>query len=110
MYDIQLNKSGSRHLEISDRNLETIRKYNLLQGLLNSTGYVTEDELDRLKFHIRGLISTGGADMKDLLDLCFDVVYHEKMKAFGLKELVALYQNWLPAHPVQSELDKKEKA
>lgn len=109
MYHIQLNKSGSRHLEISDLNLETIGKYHLFEGLLNSTGYVTEDDLDRLKFHIRGLISRGGAATKDLLDLCFDVIYHEKMKAYGLKELVALYQNWLPAHLVQSELEEKEK-
>ena len=31
MYDIQLNESGTRHLDITDENLQTIRKYNLFQ-------------------------------------------------------------------------------
>ena len=42
MYDIQLNESGTRHMNVTDQNLETIRKYNLFNGLVSSTGYVTE--------------------------------------------------------------------
>ena len=94
MYDIQLNESGTRHMNITDKNLETIRKYNLFNGLVNSTGYVTEDELDKLKLNIRSLIASSTENTKDLLDLCIDVIYHDKMKAFGLKNLIDIYQTW----------------
>lgn len=94
MYDIQLNESGTRHMNITDKNLETIRKYNLFNGLVNSTGYVTEAELDKLKLNIRSLIASSTENTKDLLDLCIDVIYHDKMKAFGLKNLIDVYQTW----------------
>ena len=87
MYDIQLNESGTRHMNVNDQNLETIRKYNLLNGLVGSTGYVTEAELDKLKFNIRALIASSKENTKDLLDLCIDVVYHDKMKALVLRTL-----------------------
>jgi hypothetical protein len=31
---------------------------------------------------------------KGLLNLCFDVIYHPNMKAFGLQQLILLYINW----------------
>ena len=92
MYDIQLNESGTRHMSITRENLETIRKYNLFQGLTNSTGYITENELDKLKLNIRALIASSRDNTKDLLDLCIDVIYHDKMKAYGLKNLMAVYE------------------
>ena len=46
MYDIQLNESGTRHLNVTEQNLQTIRKYGLFDGLVGSTGYITEAELD----------------------------------------------------------------
>ncbi len=92
MYDIQLNESGTRHLKISAENLLTIKKYNLFSGLVDSTGYITEDVLDKLKLNIRSLIAHSSDNSKDLLDLCIDVVYHERMKAYGLKSLMALYE------------------
>ena len=94
MYDIQLNESGTRHMNITDNNLETIRKYNLFNGLISSTGYVTEAELDKLKLNIRSLIASSTENTKDLLDLCIDVIYHDKMKAYGLKNLIDVYQAW----------------
>lgn len=99
MYDIQLNESGTRHLDITDENLATIRKYNLFQGLVDSTGYVNEAVLDKLKLSIRSLIARSTEDTKDLLDLCIDVIYHDKMKAYGLKNLLALYNEWSANHP-----------
>ena len=95
MYDIQLNESGSRHLIVTEENMATLQKYNLLAGLENSTGYITENELDKLKLSIRALIANGsGEDTKDLLDLCIDVIYHDKMKAYGLRNLIEAYHQW----------------
>lgn len=94
MYDIQLNATGTRHLRISEENLRTLRRYNLLQGLVDSTGYVTESVLDKLRLNIRSLIAHSTEDTKDLLDLCIDVVYHDKMKAYGLRNLIAAYEAW----------------
>lgn len=94
MYDIQLNESGSRHLEITEENLQTISKYNLFDGLIGSTGYVTEEALEKLRHTIRSLIVSSTEDTKDLLDLCIDVIYHRDMKAFGLHQLIMLYIKW----------------
>ncbi|MCI6294805.1 MAG: hypothetical protein MR605_03495 [Bacteroidales bacterium] len=99
MYDIQLNESGTRHMSITRENLETIRKYNLFQGLTNSTGYITENELDKLKLNIRALIASSRDNTKDLLDLCIDVIYHDKMKAYGLKNLMAVYEEYAQSSP-----------
>ena len=81
-------------MSITRENLETIRKYNLFQGLTNSTGYITENELDKLKLNIRALIASSRDNTKDLLDLCLNVIYHDNMKAFGLHQLIMLYINW----------------
>lgn len=99
MYDIQLNESGTRHMSITRENLETIRKYHLFQGLTNSTGYITENELDKLKLNIRALIASSRDNTKDLLDLCIDVIYHDKMKAYGLKNLMAVYEEYAQSSP-----------
>ncbi|MDD6732531.1 MAG: hypothetical protein PUE17_07830 [Bacteroidales bacterium] len=99
MYDIQLNESGTRHMSITRENLETIHKYNLFQGLTNSTGYITENELDKLKLNIRALIASSRDNTKDLLDLCIDVIYHDKMKAYGLKNLMAVYEEYAQSSP-----------
>ncbi len=103
MYDIQLNESGTRHLEITDENLQTIRKYALLNGLIDSTGYINEAVLDKLRLNIRSLIAHSSENTKDLLDLCIDVIYHDKMKAYGLRNLVQLYEQWVAAHPESAE-------
>ncbi|MBR1712417.1 MAG: hypothetical protein IJ722_03335 [Alloprevotella sp.] len=94
MYSIQLNKSGSRHLDITEENLQTIRKYALFQGLVDSSGYITEDVLEKLRLNIRAIIARSTEDTTDLLDLCIDVVYHDSMKAFGLGQLQRLYNEW----------------
>lgn len=94
MYNIQLNESGTRHLDITTENLQTIQKYHLFQGLVDSTGYVTEEVLDKLKMTVRSMIAHSQENTKDLLDLCIDVIYHDKMKAYGLKNLMAAYLEW----------------
>ena len=94
MAKIQTNSSGTRSIEVTDEHLQTIDEYQLLRDLIDSTGYVDEDVLDKLKFNIRSMLeSEAGRDTR-LLDLCLDVVYHPNMKAFGLQQLVMLYINW----------------
>ena len=94
MTSIQLNATGTHHLEVSENNLKTISKYSLFRGLAPSTGFVTENELDKLKLNIRALIASRPEDTKDLLDLCIDVVYHDKMKSYGLRNLIAAWNEW----------------
>ena len=82
---IQSNASGTRSIEISDTHLETIEKYQLLRDLIDSSGYVDEQVLDKLKLNIRALLEGQAGLDKDLLDLCLDVIYHPNMM---------LYINW----------------
>ena len=98
MYTIQTNQSGTRSLQISDEHLTTIRKYGLLDNLTDSNGFVDENVLEKLKLNIRSLIATDTGDIKDLLTLCIDVVYHDNMKAFGLQKLMELYDEWCISH------------
>lgn len=108
MFDIALNEKGSRYMHITEENLLTIKKYDLFNGLINSTGYITESDLDKLKLNIRALIASSSENTKDLLDLCIDVIYHDKMKAFGLKNLSSVYNKWLSLvqeHKVENESD-----
>ena len=41
MYNIQANESGTRSINVSDENLATIRRYSLLQYLVDSNGIIT---------------------------------------------------------------------
>lgn len=94
MYTIQTNASGTRSMEISEENLQTIRKYALFQQLIDSNGIIDESVLDKLKLNIRSLITSLEGNNKELLDLCIDVIYHNNMKAFGLNQLISLYLDW----------------
>ncbi len=91
---IQLNEKGSHFLEISEQNFQTLKQYALLQDLLDSTGYVTEDILLRLKLHTRSLLLNASPIPQDLLDLYAEVICHDKMKSFGLKQLIEAYVAW----------------
>ncbi len=104
MYTIQANPSGTRQLEVSESNLQTIQQYSLFENLVDSHGIIDESVLDKLKLNIRSLIAAQEENSKDLLDLCIDVIYHNNMKAFGLQQLVKLYLNWLPVpEPAKEE-------
>lgn len=99
MYTIQANANATRYINVTDANLQVIRKYSLLNGLVDSNGLVEESVLDKLKLNIRSLLESVGTEDKDLLDLCFDVIYHKDMKAFGLHNLIVLYATYgLPAN------------
>ena len=93
-YKIQANSSGTRSIEVSEEHLQTIEKYQLFRDLIDSSGYVDEEVLNKLKLNIRSLLESEAGLDKQLLDLCLDVVYHANMKAYGLQQLVILFINW----------------
>lgn len=95
MYTIQTNASGTRSMNISEEHLKTIEKYSLFNQLIDSNGIIDESVLEKLRLNVRSMLSSNmGDEVKDLLDLCLDVIYHDNMKAFGLHQLIMLYINW----------------
>lgn len=94
MYKIQTNVSGTRSMDISEDHLATIDNYQLFRGLIDSNGFIDEQVLEKLKFNVRSLLESQESSDKRLLNLCFDVIYHPYMKAFGLQQLILLYINW----------------
>ena len=94
MYKIQANQSGTRSIEVTDKHLETIDKYQLLRNLVDSNGIIDEEVLEKLKLNVRALLESDTCKDKDLLSLCLDVIYHSNMKALGLHNLVLLYVDW----------------
>ncbi len=91
---IQLNEKGTHFLDISELNFQVLKEYALLKDLVDSTGYVTEDTLLRLKLHTRSLLLCASPVPQDLLDLYAEVICHNKMKAYGLKQLIEAYVNF----------------
>lgn len=93
---IQANNSGTRTIEVTEEHLQTISKYSLLNGLIDSNGIVDESTLAKLQLNVRALLEADGTQDKALLDLCFDVIYHKDMKALGLHNLILLYAENIP--------------
>ena len=95
MYKIQANASGTRSINVSEEHLATIKKYSLLKNLIDSTGFIDESVLDKLKLNMRSMLESNKGSDKGLIDLCLDVIYNNNMKAFGLHQLVLLYIKWM---------------
>ena len=57
MYTIQANPSGTRNIQVTDADLQTIQKYALFQHLIDSNGIVDESVLEKLRLNIRSLIA-----------------------------------------------------
>ena len=91
---INANASGTRTIEVTEIQLQIIRKYSLLDRLANSMGIIDEESLNKLRLTVRSLISSQVMGSKDLLELCL-VLYHEDMKAHGLNNLIKCYSEWL---------------
>ncbi len=85
------NQSGTRSIEVTQEHLDTIERYQLFRNLIDSNGIVDEDTLEKLRFNIRAILEREGTADKALMDLCFDVIYHQNMKAIGLHNLILLY-------------------
>lgn len=91
---IQANATGTRTIEVTEKHLETIDSYALLEDLIDSNGIIDETVLDKLKLNVRSLLEGQTETDKMLLDLCLDVIYNNNMKAIGLQQLVQLYMEW----------------
>ena len=105
MYKIQANASGTRSINVTDEHLATVKKYSLLRNLIDSTGFIDETVLDKLKLNMSSMLESNmGAD-KGLIDLCLDVIYNKNMKAFGLHQLVLLYIEWDEKNNGETEME-----
>jgi hypothetical protein len=102
---IQANHSGTRSIEVSEKHLQTIEKYSLLDNLVDSNGIIDEAVLDKLKLNVRSMLESETVKDNDLLDLCLDVIYNNNMKAFGLQQLVDAYKQWKAAQPAVDDND-----
>ena len=92
---ITLNASGTRTLSVSVEDFETLRHYRLLDDLVGSHGVVDDETLERLRRTLRSLIASTDGDVKPLLNLCVNVVFHDRMKAYGLAQLIAAYRQYI---------------
>ena len=102
---INANASGTRTIEVTEVQLQIIKRYSLLDRIANSTGVIDEDSLNKLRLTVRSLIASQTMASKELLELCL-VLYHEDMKALGLNNLIKCYNEWL----VSQENEKNEDA
>ena len=88
------NASGTRTIEVTEEQLQIIRKYSLLDRIANSTGVIDEESLNKLRLTVRSLIASQTMASKELLEIC-PILYHEDMKARGLKTLIKYYTEWM---------------
>ena len=101
--EIKANAKGSRFIDVTEKHLDTIKKYSLFNDLVGSDGFVDETTLLKLQQNVRSLLESGSFNDKDLIELCFDVIYHRDMKALGLRNLMLLYISY--NDPSEAELD-----
>ena len=88
------NASGTRTIEVTEEQLQIIKKYSLLDRIANSTGVIDEESLNKLRLTVRSLIASQTMASKELLEIC-PILYHEDMKALGLKNLIKYYTEWM---------------
>lgn len=98
---INANASGTRTIEVTEVQLQIIRRYSLLDRIANSAGIIDEDSLNKLRLTVRSLIASQTMASKELLELCL-VLYHEDMKALGLNNLIKCYNEWLVSQDSES--------
>ena len=102
---INANASGTRTIEVTEVQLQIIKRYSVLDRIANSAGIIDEDSLNKLRLTVRSLIASQTMASNELLELCL-VLYHEDMKALGLNNLIKCYNEWL----VSQENEKAEDA
>ena len=102
---INANASGTRTIEVTEEQLQIIKKYSLLDRIANSTGVIDEESLGKLRLTVRSLIASQTMASKELLDIC-PILYHEDMKALGLKNLIKHYTEWMAAAEEATETNE----
>ena len=107
MYTIQANASGTRTIEVTESNLQTLQTYSLFMQIADSTGTIRVETLDKLRFTVRSLIATCEEDSKALLELCL-VLYNDNMKPLGLSNLIECYRQWEAEQPAEAEAESTE--
>ena len=100
---INANASGTRTIDVAEVQLQIIKKYSLFDRIANSTGDIDEESLNKLRLTVRSLIASQTMASKELLDIC-PILYHEDMKALGLKNLIKCYTEWI----ADTEAEKAE--
>ena len=103
--EIKANAKGTRFIEGTEQHLQTIKNYSLFVNLVGSEGVVDDTTLDKLQRTARALLESTGGNDKDLLDLCFDVIYHRDMKPLGLRNLMLLYISYNDLSALELELE-----
>lgn len=103
--EIKANAKGTRYIEVTEKHLDTIKEYSLFHDLVGSDGFVDETTLEKLQSNVRSLLEAGKDTDKNLLDLCFDVIYHRDMKALGLRNLMLLYISYNDANSEELDLE-----
>lgn len=106
---INANASGTRTIEVTEEGLQIIKRYSLFDRIANSAGIIDEDSLNRLRLTVRSLIASQTMPSKDLLELCL-VLYHEDMKALGLRNLVKCYAEWISRETAKAIAQETEAA
>ena len=104
---INANASGTRTIEVTEEQLQIIRKYSLLDRIANSTGVIDEESLGKLRLTVRSLIASQTMASKELLDIC-PILYHEDMKALGLKNLIKCYTEWMATAAAEEAAETNE--
>jgi hypothetical protein len=104
---INANASGTRTIEVTEEQMQIIRKYSLLDRIANSTGVIDEESLNKLRLTVRSLIASQTMASKELLDIC-PILYHEDMKALGLKNLIKYYTEWMAATAAEEATETNE--
>lgn len=94
MYKIPTNQTGSREMLITDAHLRTIKERSLFKDLVDSSGIINEEVLEKLKMNVRALLENE-LNAHDLIVFSHEVLFHDNMKAYGLAQLIKLYKNWL---------------
>ena len=104
---INANTSGTRTIEVTELQLQIIKKYSLLDRIANSTGVIDEESLNKLRLTVRSLIASQTMASKELLEIC-PILYHEDMKALGLKNLIKCYSEWMASNEPAETDDEAE--
>ena len=101
------NTSGTRTIEVTEPQLQIIKKYSLFDRIANSTGVIDEESLNKLRLTVRSLIASQTMASKELLDIC-PILYHEDMKALGLKNLIKCYSEWMASNETAETVEEAE--